>query len=81
MVELDRLRTVATDGAGYGAGGSPTMLEFGIRHTALREALERAGVDLGVLDRSVVQRLARLDATTVQVLIGIISRANGGGGG
>lgn len=52
------------------------ILELGLRLYHLNEALDAAGVEVGAADRAIVRRLAAMPAPTVQVLIGLISRAN-----
>jgi len=45
----------------------------------LLEACKNAGVDLGTFDASIVAWLARWEPATVQVVIGLISRAYAAG--
>ncbi len=57
-------------------GGDPDRLEFGLRHKHLIDAVERAGIEIGVADRRGLRHLAEAPASVVQVLIGLLSRAN-----
>jgi hypothetical protein len=69
LVGLDKLRQEL-------GAGTAERLEFGVRHAHLLAAVAAAGIEMGAADRRVVGRLAALPAPSVQVLIGLISRAN-----
>ena len=58
--------------------GDPDRLVRGTQLRHLEAACEDAGVELGAHDRRVLAWLAGHEASTVQVVIGLISRANGG---
>lgn len=70
MVDIAQLRVQT------GTTNSLPTLEFGLRHHHLNLAIDTAGIELGAADRAIVQRLAQLPAPVVQVLIGLLSRAN-----
>lgn len=44
----------------------------------IEAACEAAGVELGAFDRRILTWLSGWEAATVQVIIGLVSRANGG---
>lgn len=46
-----------------------------LRLTALLEACERSGVELGAFDRRILSWLAGYEAETVQVVVGLVERA------
>jgi hypothetical protein len=52
-----------------------------IRYRHLEQACKVAGVELGAFDERILRWLAGWENETVQVIIGLISRANGGQGG
>ncbi len=59
--------------------GDPARLVFGVQHAALLAACDAAGVDLGTYDRRILAWLADPEPQVVQVLIGLITRANAAG--
>ncbi|SDH66854.1 hypothetical protein SAMN05421505_12010 [Sinosporangium album] len=69
----------ALHAAGRVESGDPERLVSGTRARHLLAACEQAGVDLGAYDRQVVEWLAMWEPSTVQVMIGIISRAHQAG--
>ena len=55
--------------------GDPDRLVSGTQLRHLEEACAAAGVELGAYDRSILEWLAGWEASTVQVIIGLITRA------
>lgn len=70
----------ALHASGRVRSGDPDRLVSGTHMRHLEAACAAAGVELGAFDRRVLAWLARGEASTVQVIIGLISRANGGRG-
>lgn len=62
-----------------GVHGGYTMPPRDVRRLLLIEACETAGVQLGAYDRAILLWLAGWDTSTVQVVIGLIHRANRAG--
>lgn len=61
--------------AGRIRSGDPDRLVSGTQLRHLEEACAAAGVELGVFDRRILAWLAGWEPSTVQVVIGLISRA------
>lgn len=59
--------------------GDPDGISRNIRVEALNVAIDDAGVELGAFDERIVRWLGMWEPSTVQVLIGIISRAGARG--
>lgn len=55
--------------------GDPDRLVHGTHLRALEAACVEAGVELGAFDRSILTWLAGWEASTVEVIIGLITRA------
>lgn len=58
--------------------GDPDRLVSGTQLRHLEDACRDAGVDLGAFDRKVLGWLAGYEASTVQVIVGLIARAAAG---
>jgi hypothetical protein len=61
--------------AGKVRSGDHNRLVISTQLRALEAACAEAGVELGAFDRSILSWLAGWEASTVQVIIGLISRA------
>ena len=57
----------------------PAPSAYELRYVALVNACTRAGVELGVFDERILCWLSRWEPSTVQVVVGLISRANRAG--
>lgn len=66
----------AIHGSGRVRPGDPDRLVSGAQLRHLEAACEAAGVELGTYDRNVLAWLANWPEPTVQVVIGLITRAN-----
>jgi hypothetical protein len=71
-------RVHALHEAGRVRSGDPDGVARDAKLAALLEACEAAGVELGGFDRATLEWLAGWEPSTVQVLVGIISRVRVG---
>ncbi|MBG0819108.1 hypothetical protein [Planomonospora sp. ID82291] len=65
--------------AGTVKSGDPDRVVRGTKEAALLQACEAAGVELGAHDRGVIAWLSEWETSTVQAVIGLITRAGAAG--